>query len=216
MSNMFRNLFKTQAQRDEEEEDRKREEKAARNAKKRSAQRDAKRKIGALDKNITFVRDEMRNCWEEAKQFVKQGEKQLAQDQTKNYAVFQKQVRELNQQKTFAKLLYVKKVVNGEVQEALNALGVLSKAVTEQPESTEKVMDRLQEELATQEDIAEIWREAAEENSVQDEEGVPTEEDLYGQLVDEVMTEREVGSNVSEDISEQTKRLQDLMGGEDQ
>jgi hypothetical protein len=212
-------LFKSQRDRERDEM-----------KKRRKAFRDAESAVDVVKDRIGKLKRDRDKSWNEARQYLKDGQKAAAQRQLQTCRASEMLMSKLEMKRWVFEQLLSKLELAKSDQDFAQALGAINTVVQIDPEAVANVLDEVQDKLGEQVDTDKIWEKVygKEMEGVQTQmtDVIPSIEDMEKQLQDEVAAEiggarparskqeEEAEPSVKQKIGEGRKRLKDLLEGD--
>ena len=216
---VWSNLFKS-------EKDRKREE----DKKRRKAFREAERAVDTVKERIDKLKAERDKSWNEARQYLKYGQKAAAQRGIQACRASEMLISKLEMKRWVFEQLLSKMELAKTDQDFSQSLSAINTVTQIDPESVADVLDEVQDKIGEQVDTDKIWEKVygKEMEGVETKmtDVVPSIEDMERQLQDEVaedlasartMATREddqTSPGVKQQIGEGRRRIRDLLEGD--
>ncbi len=215
----LKNIFKSQAEREREKL-----------KKRRKASRDAERAVDTVKERIVKMKNERDKSCNEARHYLKDGQKAAAQRQLQTCRASEMLMSKLEMKRWVFEQLLGKLELAKSDQDFTRALSAINTVVEIDPEAVADVLDEVQDKLGEQVDTDKIWEKGygkemeGVENQMTDL--IPTIEDMEKQLQDEVaadlggsrpIKEKEAGEggpSIKQQIGEGRRRLKDLLEGD--
>jgi len=206
-------------------------EKKRREAKKRrKAFREAEGAVDAVKERITKLKKDRDRAWNEARQYLKDGQKASAQRSLQTVRASEVMISKLEMKRWVFEQLLTKLELAKTDQEFTQALSAINTVVKIDPEAVADVLDEVQDKLGEQVDTDKIWEKMHDKEmegaETQMADTIPTTEEMMKQLEDEVAAElssphktkvteeSEIDSSLAQRIGEGRRRLKELMEGE--
>jgi len=212
-------LFKSKKEREREE---------AKN--RRKAFREAENAVDVVKDRIAKLKKDRDKSWNEARQYLKDGQKAAAQRGLQACRASEMLMSKLEMKRWVFEQLLSKLELAKSDQDFAQALSAINTVVKIDPEAVSDVLDEVQDKLGEQIDTDKIWEKVygkeMEGVETQMTDVIPSIEDMEKQLQDEVAAdlgtprtitateESEDGSSIKQQIGEGRKRLKNLLDGE--
>jgi hypothetical protein len=209
-------LFKSKSERDRQEARRR-----------RKAFREAENSVDVVKDRIGNLKKDRDKSWNEARQYLKDGQKVAAQRCLQSVRASEMLMSKLEMKRWVFEQLLSKLEIAKSDQDFAQALGAINAVIKIDPEAVADVLDEVQDKLGEQVDTDKIWEKVygkeMEGVKTQMTDVIPSVEDMEKQLQDEVAAELgssrkskvteegEAGGSVKEQIGEGRKRLKDLL-----
>lgn len=200
--------------------------------KRRKAFREAENAVDVVKDRIAKLKKDRDKSWEEARIYLKDGQKVAAQRGLQACRASEMLMSKLEMKRWVFEQLLSKLELAKSDQDFSQALGAINTVVKIDPEAISDVLDEVQDKLGEQVDTDKIWEKVygkeMEGVETQMTDVIPSVEDMEKQLQDEVVAdlgtqrtitsseESEGGSAVKQQIFEGRKRLKDLLDGEEE
>ncbi len=197
--------------------------------KRRKAFREAENAVDVVRDRIAKLKKDRDKSWNEARQYLKDGQKAAAQRGLQACRAGEMLMSKLEMKRWVFEQLLSKLELAKSDQDFTLALGAINTVVKIDPEAVADVLDEVQDKLGEQVDTDKIWGKVygkeMEGVETQMTDVIPSIEDMEKQLNDEVAAdlggsrpmktteENETGSSVKQQISEGRQRLKDLLNG---
>jgi len=198
--------------------------------KRRKAFREAERAVDVVKDRIAKLKKDRDKAWEEARRYLKDGQKAAAQRQLQTCRASEMLMSKLEMKRWVFEQLLSKLELAKSDQDFAQALGAINTVVKIDPEAVADVLDEVQDKLGEQVDTDKIWEKMHEKEmegvETQMTDAIPSIEDMEKQLEDEVaaelggarpITAKESGEtepSVKQKIGEGRKRLKHLLEGD--
>jgi len=196
--------------------------------KQRRAFRQAEDAINTVKQRIAKMIAERDRAWEEARGYLKGGQKTAARRSLQGVRANELMIDQLEKKRWVFEQLITRLEISKTDQEFALALGAINTVIEIDPETVEDVLDAVDEKLGEQVDVDRIWenmhsREMGEVTARQSD-VVPSIDDMMSNLEDEAVadvrgsriTEPTSTDSVSDQIGEGRERLKKLMDDEKQ
>lgn len=196
--------------------------------KQRRAFRQAEDAINTVKQRIAKMIAERDRAWEEARNYLKGGQKSAARRSLQGVRANELMIDQLQKKRWVFEQLITRLELSKTDQEFAMALGAINMVIEIDPETVEDVLDAVDEKLGDQVDVDRIWEGMHEREmgdvTTRQSEVVPSIDDMMSNLEDEAVADvrgsriAEPTSNdsVSEQIGEGRERLKKLMDDEKQ
>jgi len=213
-------LFKSKKEREREEA-----------KQRRKAFREAENAVDVVKDRIVKLKKDRDKSWNEARQYLKDGQKAAAQRGLQACRASEMLMSKLEMKRWVFEQLLSKLELAKSDQDFTQALSAINTVVQIDPEAVADVLDEVQDKLGEQVDTDKIWEKVygkeMEGVETQMTDVIPSIEDMEKQLQDEVAADlgsgvrpiketeaSEGGSSIEHQIGEGRKRLKDLLDGE--
>lgn len=197
--------------------------------KRRRAFREASRSVDRVKDRIKTLKQERDRAWQEARQYLKSGQRPAAQRSLQTYRASEILTANLEKKRWVFEQLITKLDLARTDQEFASAMHAINEVVNIDPEQVDDVLGEVQDRLGEQVDTDKIWADmhSKEMEGVETEmpDMIPSLAEMEAQLEDEVAAEIGEGtsakltgtdkdSKLEEAIGEGRRRLRDLLEGE--
>lgn len=198
--------------------------------KRRKAFREAEGAVDVVKERIKKLKLDRDKAWNEARQYLKDGQKAAAQRNLQTVRASEVMMGKLEMKRWVFEQLLTKLELAKTDQDFTQALGAINTVVKIDPEAVADVLDEVQDKLGEQVDTDKIWEKMhgkeMEGAETQMTDTIPTTEDMMSQLQDEVAADLggprkskvsesgEVEPSLKHRIGEGRRRLKDLMEGD--
>jgi len=195
--------------------------------KRRKAFREAENAVDVVKDRVTKLKRERDKSWDEARKYLKDGQKAAAQRCLQACRASEMLMSKLEMKRWVFEQLLSKLELAKSDQDFTQALSAINTVVKIDPEAVADVMDEVQDKLGEQVDTDKIWEKVygkeMEGVETQMTDVIPSMEDMEKQLQDEVaadlgssrpireLEEGETGSSNKEQIGEGRRKLKDLL-----
>ena len=197
--------------------------------KKRKAFREAEHAVDTVKDRIRSLKTDRDKAWNEARQYLKDGQKAAAQRSLKSVRGKEVMMEQLEKKRWVFEQLLTKLEMAKSDNEFSQALHAINQVIEIDPDAVADVLDDVQEKLGDQVDVDKIWEKmyGKEMDGIEDHESdiIPSIDDMMKDLEDEVVAEvrnnklAEPGmvngtaedTSLSAEISAGRRRLKDLM-----
>lgn len=177
-------LFKSKIEREREQR-----------TKRRKAFREAEGAVDAVKDRVKKLKNERDKAWAEARAYLKDGQKAAAQRSLQSVRASEVMVGKLEMKRWVFEQLLTKLDMARTDQEFAGALGAINAVVKIDPEVVADVLSEVEDKLGEQVDTDKIWQRMHEKEmegaSTQMADAVPSLEQMYKDLEDEVASEQE-------------------------
>jgi hypothetical protein len=209
-------LFKSKAERDKELR-----------KERRRAFRQAENAVDTVKERVGNLKTERDRSWNEAREYLKAGQKAAAQRCLQSVRATELMVDQLEKKRWVFEQLLTRLESSKSDLEFSQALRAINAVVEIDPETVADVLDEVQDKLGEQVDVDKIWNKMFDREMAGTERAsdmVPTVEDMMRDLEDEVVadvrggkaveSESGGGSPISEEIGEGRAKLKKLLEDE--
>lgn len=177
-------LFKSKQEREREQR-----------TKRRKAFREAEGAVDGVKDRVKKLKNERDKAWAEARAYLKDGQKAAAQRSLQSVRASEVMVAKLDMKRWVFEQLLTKLDMARTDQEFAGALGAINAVVKIDPEVVADVLSEVEDKLGEQVDTDKIWEKMhgkeMEGASTQMADAVPSLEQMYKDLEDEVASEQE-------------------------
>lgn len=198
--------------------------------KRRRAFREAEGAVDAVKDRIAKLKKDRDKAWAEARQYLKDGQKAAAQRNLQTVRASEVMMGKLETKRWVFEQLLTKLDLAKTDKDFTTALAAINTVVKIDPEEVSDVLGEVEDKLGEQVDIDRIWEKAhnkeMEGAEAQMTDTIPSTEDMFAQLEDEVAADLgvsrkskttesgEIEPSLKQRIGEGRRRLKDLMEGE--
>lgn len=177
-------LFKSQKEREREQQ-----------MKRRKAFREAERAADTVKDRVTKLKKERDKAWQEARQYLKDGQKSAAQRSLQSCRASEVLMAKLETKRWVFEQLVSKLEMAKSDQDFAQALGAINTVVKIDPEAVADVLGEVEDKLGDQVDTDKIWGQMHEKEmegaATHESDTVPTLDQMMKDLQDEVAVDIE-------------------------
>jgi hypothetical protein len=210
-------LFKSKAERERDER-----------RKHRKAFRDAETAMDAVKDRIKDVKKERDSSWQEARRYLKDGNKSAAQRALQSVRSAEMMIHQLDKKRWVFEQLVTKLEISKTDQDFSKALSEINKVIKADPETVQSILDEVNETFGEQVMVDKTWNHLYEKElegvETAENEDLPSLDELLKNLEDEVVADVSRGkipddevkenSSIKEGISEGRIKLKHLLEDE--